>query len=80
MKKGYDLNFEEALKMLMNKGCFLRGEDFAKGYYLRLNKENIVVLKNGNELHTPEPVLLTKGLYTQKYKAMTTATPRDIND
>ena len=73
----FNLTFEEAIKKCFNKEGFIQGNYFAKGVYVKCDKNNtLVVCESRNLEHIDYPLQITLGVSTQKYRLLTCATFR----
>ena len=71
MENRFTLTFVEAMDECFNKKHFIQGEHFAKGIYAKCDDGIIVLCKSRDLSFTKENILLTKGLYTQKFRLIT---------
>ena len=80
-KKNYDLNFLDAIKACLNKDGFIRGEDFAKGMYVKADEDRVLIMVNGNNYHRKHMTLyISTGLMGQKWKLFSVANKTQLND
>jgi hypothetical protein len=75
--KDYNLDFYQALKIVMEGGC-VKGKYFANGIYLRLNSTGFLVSVNANKYYTEEFFTLHNGLLNQKFRELTVMTMKEL--
>lgn len=74
----YPLSFWEAAERCLNNEGFIRGNDFAKGVYVRC-KDGTLVAIDGGDLHREiGSMQVTNGMRTQKYKLFSVANAKTI--
>lgn len=72
--KEFNLTFFEAIEKLFNKEGFIQGEDFAKGIYAKCNEcGNIVVCKSRDLSFIEHNLILSRGIFIQKYRILVCA-------
>lgn len=77
MKKEYNLDFYEALKIVMAGGC-VKGDGFVDGVYIKLNKKGELVNIDAGRLYIEDPVFYIKGLSYQKYRELSVMTMQEL--
>lgn len=78
MKKEYNLDFYEALKIVMAGGC-VKGDNFVDGVYIKLNKKGELVTVDAGRLYMEDPILFIKGLPYQKYRELSVMTMKELS-
>lgn len=68
MKNKFNLTFNEALEECFYNKSFIQGEHFSRGIYAKCEDEIIVLYKSRDLEFKKENILLTKGLFTQKFR------------
>ena len=77
-KKEYRLSFIEALEIVLNKGC-VKGENFAIGYFLKLNKHGQLVLVDANNLYKEIEFINMDSLNNQKFRELSVMTIKELS-
>ncbi|SHH59289.1 hypothetical protein [Ferrimonas marina] len=74
MSKGFELDFDQALSVVMTRAGWVQGEDFKPGLVLGLNEMGVLCQKDLGPLTAhwvSQPV--TTGVYRQRYRVVKTA-------
>jgi len=77
-KPEYTLTFAEALVEMFENGKWVRGENFAKGLYMKGDDTGLALLASSEFSWLPEPVILMSGFCRQKYRIITVATKKEL--
>ncbi|PLS19196.1 hypothetical protein CVD28_01955 [Bacillus sp. M6-12] len=76
-KDNYTLTFQEAIEKCLKGEGFIRGDDFAKGVYVKPNKDGILIVIGVNEQGWHEEIstfMITHSVvFRQKYKLFSVA-------
>lgn len=78
MKKDYNLDFYEALKIVMGGG-FVKGDDFADGIFLKLNNHGQLVTVDAGRLYMEEDKVFVKGMERQMFRELTVLTMKELS-
>lgn len=77
-KSSYTYNFQTAIEEALFNNLFIRGEDFTPGLFVK-KQNGMLVIVNGNNMYEIEGVLMvTEGLYRQKYKVFNVANKKEL--
>lgn len=76
--KEYNLDFKEALDIVVNGGS-VRGENFTHGVYLRLNRYGQLVIVDANKLYDEDEKVFITTLYNQKFRQVTVMTVKELS-
>lgn len=77
-KPEYNLTFAEALVEMFDNGKWVRGENFASGYFMKSVDPGSAMLVNIADFYSEEPLVLSAGLHRQKYRIITVATKKEL--
>lgn len=67
----FTLSFSDAMDALVHDGYYIQGCEFKSGVYLKVNKENgIIMVVDANNKHSEFPLQLTTGVYKQTYRKL----------
>lgn len=77
MKK-YDLNFYEALEVVMNNGA-VKGENFRAGIFLKLNSQGQLVIVDVDMLCQEYTEVFIKPMLTQKFRSLDVFTKKELS-
>jgi len=77
-KKKYDLDFHQALEIVMNGGA-VKGENFADGIFLKLNSRGQLVIVDAGRLYFEETNVYIKGMARQKFRNLTVMTMKELS-
>lgn len=77
-KKKYELDFYQALEIVMNGGA-VKGDNFADGIFLRLDSKGRLVTVDASRLYTEETQVFIKGMLRQKFRSLTIMTMRELS-
>lgn len=78
MKKEYNLDFYEALKIVMDGGA-VKGERFIDGIYLRLNSYGQLVTVDVGQCSVESEKVFIKTLETQKFREVNVFTMKELS-
>ena len=79
MKKiEYNLDFYEALKIVMNGGA-VKGEDFLNGIFLRLNTYGQLVFVDANSLYKEDTYVFITGMTRQNFRELSVLTIKELS-
>lgn len=73
----YNLNFHEAIDLII-KGEWVKGERFADGVFLKLNKYGVMVVVDVNQLYKETNLVSLKSLSSQKFRIIKFATHKNL--
>lgn len=76
-EKIYDLDFYQALEVVMNGGA-VKGNNFTDGIFLKLNSKGQLVIVDAGRLYAEETSVFIKGMEKQKYRSLTVMTMREL--
>lgn len=76
----YDLDFYEALKIVMNGGA-VKGERFVDGVFMKLSDEarNNLVLVDAGRFYIEEDLVPYKGMDSQKFREVNVFTMNELS-
>lgn len=74
----YDLDFYEALKIVMDGGC-VKGNNFVDGIYLKLNSRGQLVTVDACRLYVEETNVFILGMKSQKFRELTVMTMKELS-
>jgi len=77
-KQNYDLNFYQALEVVMNGGA-VKGDNFVDGVFLKLNSQGQLVTVDARRLYIEETNVFIKGMVRQKFRSLTVMTMRELS-
>ena len=77
-EKKYELNFYEALKIVMEGGA-VKGNNFMDGIFLKLNKRGQLVIVDAGRLYDEEINVFIKGFLNQKFREVTIFTMKELS-
>lgn len=77
--KNYNLTFKESLDIILDGGA-VKGQNFRKGYFLKLNKNGQMVLVCANDFYSEETWVSLKSLSKQKFRELTVMTLKELED
>lgn len=77
--KKYNLDFYKALEIVLNGGA-VRGEGFANGVFLRLNKYGQLVIVDVSRYYKEEEKVFIKGISTQKFREVNILTLKELSN
>lgn len=78
METEYNLNFHEALDVLLNKGA-VKGELFVDGIFLKLNGSGQLIVVDACRLYEEESFINLYSLNNQKYRKLTVLTVKELS-
>jgi hypothetical protein len=74
----YNLSFQDAIEKCLNGEGFIRGKDYAPGFYIK-NLNDVLVCVDGKKHHQFDfNMMITKGALREKYKLFTVANNKEI--
>jgi len=76
-EKKYDLDFYEALKIVMDGGA-VKGNNFTDGIFLKLNSRGQLITVDAGRLYAEEINVYIKGMTRQKFRELTVMTMREL--
>lgn len=76
--KNYDLNFYQALEVVMNNGA-VKGNDFRPGIFLKLNSQGQLVIVDANMFYQEYTEVFLKPLITQKFRSLDVFTKKELS-
>ncbi|WP_010499983.1 hypothetical protein [Paenibacillus elgii] len=75
----YNLSFIEAIEKCLTEKVFIRGEGFAKGFYIKNQNDVLVMVDGNNTFHeVVYNMIISGGAVKQKYKAFIVANKQEI--
>lgn len=77
--KEYNLDFYEALKIVMNGGA-VKGDNFVDGVFLQLNIKGQLVVVDAMRMYEQETNVFIKRMVRQKFRELFTLTIKDLTD
>jgi hypothetical protein len=77
-KVEYNLDFYEALKIVMDGGC-VKGDNFIDGIFLKLCDRGRLVIVDVREFYKEDPAVYIKGMLQQKFRSITVMTLRELS-
>lgn len=78
MEKTYNLDFHQALDILMNGGA-VKGDNFADGIFLKLNSRGQLVTVDANRFYIEETEVFINSIYHQKFRKLTIMTLKELS-
>lgn len=78
-EKKYDLDFYEALKIVINGGA-VKGERFLPGIFLKLNLAGQLVIVDAARLYDESTSVFVKRISDQKFRELSVMTMRELCD
>ena len=76
--KKYDLDFYEALKIVMDGGA-VKGDNFVDGVFLKLNSYGQLVIVDARRYYEEEIKVFLKGMVRQKFRSLTVMTVKELS-
>jgi len=76
-ERKYDLNFYEALKIVMNGGA-VKGDNFIDGIFLKLNSYGQLVIVDAAMLYDEDINVFIKGMKNQKFRELSVMTMNEL--
>lgn len=77
-KPEYDLDFYDALKVVMEGGC-VKGNNFVDGIYLKLNSRGQLVTVDAGRLYMEETNVFISGMKSQKFRELTVMSMKELS-
>jgi len=77
MQKNYDLNFYQALEIIMEGGA-VKGDNFIDGVFLKLNTHGQLVVVDVSRMYEEEEKVFIKGMVRQKFRSLTVMTMKEL--
>lgn len=77
--KKYDLDFYQALEIVINGGA-VRGQNFDKGIFLRLNSRGQLVIVDANRMYDEDTYVPMKLISQQKFRSLSVMTLKELSD
>lgn len=77
--KEYNLDFYEALKIVMNGGA-VKGDNFVDGVFLQLNIKGQLVVVDAMRMYEQETNVFIERMVRQKFRELITLTIKDLTD
>ena len=77
-EKKYDLDFYQALEVVMNGGA-VKGDNFVDGIFLKLNSRGQLVIVDARRLYFEETYVFIKGMVNQKFRSLTVMTMKELS-
>lgn len=77
-KKTYDLDFYQALEVVMNGGA-VKGNDFISGVFLKLNKYGQLIIVDASRMYSEEISVFLKEMVKQKFRSLTVMTMKELS-
>lgn len=80
-KSNYELSFIDAIQACLNNKGFIRGDDFAKGLYVKKDDNGLLIIIHGHNYHRKScDLYINDGLMSQKWKLFQVANQTELND
>lgn len=76
--KKYDLDFYQALEVVMNGGA-VKGDNFVDGIFLKLNSRGQLVTVDAGRLYIENTTVFVKGIVRQKFRSLTVLTMQELS-
>lgn len=76
--KKYDLDFYQALEVVMNGGA-VKGDNFANGIFLKLNSQGQLVTVDVGMFYFEETNVFIKGMVKQKFRSLSVMTMKELS-
>lgn len=77
-KKEYKLDFYQALKLMIDSGAAVKGNDFRDGIFMQLNKHGQIVSVDACRLYDESLMVNLKVLSKQKFREVTVLTVKEL--
>lgn len=77
--ENYTLDFYQALKEMIENERWIRGNEFASGIYMKLDRNGQMIMVDVNRLGSEAPFPFMKGLAKQKFRLITVATIKELS-
>jgi hypothetical protein len=78
-KVEYNIDFYQALKLMVEEKKWFRGENFAKGMYIKLNNDGEIISVDMMNWYEEYPMPFIDSLARQKYREITIATLNELS-
>lgn len=78
MEKEYNLDFYEAMKVIMNGGA-VKGNNFVDGIFMKLNSHGQLVIVDAGRLYIEETDVFIKNMKNQKFRELTVLTMKELS-
>ena len=78
METKYDLDFYQALEVVINGGA-VKGDNFMDGIFLKLNKQGQLVIVDAARLADEQSTVFLKGMSRQKFRSLTVMTMKELS-
>lgn len=75
----YNLNWLEAIRLMVEEKQWIRGKNFMKGYFMKINQYGQMVLVDANNLYKEEPYPFIEGLSRQMFRTVEVATINELS-
>lgn len=79
MDKVYDLDFNQAMEIIMNGGS-VKGNGFATGIFMRINKYGQLVIVDANRYYKETTDVFLTTIYHQKFRELAVMTIKELTD
>jgi hypothetical protein len=78
-QKEYNLDMHEALDVLLSGGA-VKGKDFAKGIFIKLNSYGHMVIVDANDFYTESNAVSLSSLSSQKFREVSVFTLKELSE
>lgn len=75
----YNLDFYQALKLMIDEKQYMRGNGFKKGFYIKISKSGNLMLVDVNNFSKQHPFYGLSLLAGQKFREITVATLEELS-
>jgi len=78
-KTEYTLTFCEALNLMIKEKAWVKGDDFAKGVYIKISELGKIVLVDVEDFSLQSDMPFIVSLHRQKYRVIRFATIKELS-
>lgn len=77
--ENYTLDFYQALKEMIENDLWIKGNEFAPGIYMKLDRNGQMIMVDVNRISSEAPFPFMKGLAKQSFRIIKFATVKELS-